>query len=176
MSVTTEQAAPQQAQAFSLAELAQLNTDDVATLTSRLPPEGIFIVDGAKAGIVGSESNDPAKPPLFRIAFEYAVLDAKLVDQNLDPNQFIGKNLRESYTLWPNDLETAIGLMKGRYKLSKLPNTGVLGGVEGQPPGWLDSMVGARFMVRIRHWTRRDGTQVAQFDWMEYKPDEAAAA
>jgi hypothetical protein len=159
--------------AFSLAELANLNTDDVALLTSRLPPQGLYLVDGVKVAITQSENSDPAQPPIYRVGFTYNVLDCKLVDDNIDPSSRIGKEMRESYTLWANDIDTAIGLLKGRYKLAVLPYQGNLGGVEGQPAGWLDSMSGSRFQLRIRHFGRRDGSQAANFDWLKYEPDES---
>lgn len=156
---------------LSLADLASLNTDEIATLTSRLPEAGIFVVRGV--GVKAAESNtDPEKPPLFRFGFESEILAAELLDKDKDPEKFVGRKLNESYTLWPDSITEAIGLLKGRYQMVFLPNTGMMGGVEGQAPGWLDGIVGHIFRIRVRRYTTARGEQ-AGYDWL---PTEEAAA
>ena len=157
--------------AFSLADLASLNTDEIATLTSRLPEPGIFVVRGV--GVKASESNtDPEKPPLYRFGFESEILAAELLDKTKDAEKFVGRKLNESYTLWPDSIQEAIGLLKGRYQMVLLPNTGIMGGVEGHDPGWLDGIVGHIFRIRVRRYTTARGEQ-AGYDWL---PTEEAAA
>lgn len=158
---------------LSLADLAAMQTDEIATLTSRLPEAGMFTVRGT--GVKASESagKEEGQPPLFRFGFGFEVLEAQPLDKNKDPESFIGKTLRESYTLWPSDFAEAIGLLKGRYQAIKLANTGALGGVEGMDPGWLDNITGHVFRVRIRHFESKSGTR-AGFDWLPYEDGAAA--
>lgn len=152
---------------LSLAELASMNTDDIATLTSRVPAAGIYDTIGKLVRGKESEPKD-GKPPLFRFSFQYEVAGAELVDKTIDPETLVGKVLTESYTLWPNDLVEGIGLLKGRYQKAGLPNQGMaMGGVEGQDPGWLDTMVSAPIRIRVRTAPDKSGELRAFFDWLK---------
>lgn len=163
---------------LSLADLASLVTDEITTLTSRLPEEGIYTVRGTEVTAAQAESVE-GKPPLFRFNFQSEVLEMKPLDSKVDPEKFVGRSLRESYTLWPADFKEAIGLLKGRFQLIGLENKGNLGGVEGQAPGWLDNFVNKVFKVRVRHYTDKNKNERAGFDWLKpevtEETEEAAA-
>lgn len=158
---------------FSLADLANLDTTEIQTLMSRLPDEGIFIVRGTS---VAAGMNEPKedKPPLMYVAFEVEILEAKPHDKTKDPESYVGKTLKERYTLWPDQFQELVGLLKGRYKTVNLPNEGRFGGVDGQEPGWVDGIVNHIFSVRVRHWTsNKSGQTNAQFDWLPYETEDS---
>lgn len=148
---------------MSLADLAEMNTDEIAVLMSRLPEAGMFLVQctGATAG----ESRVEGKPPLFRFGFKSEILVAEPLNKELDAEKLVGKNLTESYTLWPDQLAESIGLLKGRYIQVGLTPAGRMGGVEGAAPGWIDTIVGHKFWIRVRRFTA-SGTERAGFDWL----------
>ncbi len=158
---------------ISLAQLADMQTDEIAVLTSRLPAAGIFTVRGVEVKASESPPKEPGQLPLFRFAFRTEILEAQPLSKDRDPDSFIGRNLTESYTLWPNSFEEAIGLLKGRYQLIGLPNNGRLGGVEGVEPGWLDGIVNHIFKIRVRHYTDGKGNERAGFDYLPYKNPDA---
>lgn len=149
---------------FSLAQLAEIDTSDLKAQVSRLPPAGIFLVRGvdAKAG----ESRQEGKPPLFNIAFESEILEAKPLDKDKDPESLVGGKLKDRYILWPSDFQEALQLLMGRYMVIGLEHKGRLGGVEGGEPGWLDNYPGAIHRIRVRHFTDKNGVDRAGFDWL----------
>lgn len=157
---------------LSLAALAGANTDEIQALTSRVPPAGIWRVRGEAVKLSEGEGKD-GKPNPFRIGYKYLVLHGKATDPNFDNEKMVDRKLQESVTLWPDDIDTGIGLTKGRYQKAGLPNVGNLGGVEGMEPGWLDNFVGAEFDLRIRHG-QRNGDTVAYYDWQPAEAPEAA--
>lgn len=149
---------------MSLADLAALETDEIETLMSRLPDEGIYTVRGKE--VTATENLKEGEPPLFSFNFATEILEAEPLRKDKDPESYAGRSLRERYTLWPTDFKEAIGLLKGKYKTIGLPCAGNLGGVEGEEPGWLDGMVGYIFKVRVRHFTDKNKNQRAGFDWL----------
>lgn len=154
---------------FTLAALAAMETDEIKTLMSRLPDEGIYIVRGIE---VGAGQNPPKddQPPLFYFGYQHEILQAMPLDKEKDPESYVGKNLRERATLWTKDFHETIGLLKGRYAKIGLPTEGKLGGVEGQEPGWVDGIVGHIFQVRVRHFnSKNNGQEQAVFDWLPYE-------
>lgn len=162
---------------MSLADLAALETDEIETLMSRVPDEGIFIVRGKEVTASEAEAKEEGQPPLFSFRFAMEILEAEPLEKDKDPEKYVGRTLTERYTLWPSDFKEAIGLLKGRYQIIKLPNTGALGGVEGSEPGWLDGMVSHTWKVRVRHFKDKNKNIRAGFDWLpmeEDKEEEAA--
>lgn len=153
---------------FSLADLAMMNSDETTVLMSRLPDEGIFTVRGVGIKASQTEGKDD-KPPMFAVSIETEILAAKPLSKDKDPESYVGRTLRERYTLWPNDFGQMVGLLQGRYKLVGLPFTGKFGAVEGQEPGWTDSMVSHMWDVRVRHWVGKNGQTNAAFDWLPRK-------
>lgn len=157
---------------MSLADLAAMNTDEVQVLMSRLPEKGMYLVLGEE--VTASESRDESdstKPPLFAFTFKAKILGAELLDKEKDPESLVGRTLNDRFTLWPSDFTECIGLLKGRYKTVGLPYEGAMGGVEGQDPGWLDAVVGHKFMIRVRHYSTKNGER-AGFDWKAIESDE----
>jgi len=156
---------------MSLADMAAMNTDNIAVLTSRLPEAGVYIVKGD--AVVGrqSEPRSPDEPGLISFNFSAEILQANLLDKTKDGERLVGRKLNENYTLWPDQVSDLIGLLRGRYQLVGLDNTGILGGVEGMEPGWLDGMVGHVFQIRVRRYTGKSGEK-ASFDWLKYERPE----
>lgn len=149
---------------FSLADLANYNTDDIAALTSRLPELGLYVVVGKQANLKMGNAVD-GKPPLIRLGVQAEVLDFRPINKDYDVTKAIGRNISESITLWPNEFEQEIGLLKGRYQKAGIPNTGPMGGVESQPPGWIDNAVGAQWVWAVSSYVDKSGEQRARFDW-----------
>lgn len=157
---------------LSLAALAGANTDEITTLTSRVPPAGIWRVVGEAVKLSQGEARDD-KPAPFRVGFKYLVLHGTATDPNFDNEKMVDRKLQESFTIWADQIEEGIGLLKGRYMKAGIPNTGTLGGVEGFEPGWLDNVVGFEFDLRIRHG-QRNGDTVAYYDWQAAEASETA--
>lgn len=160
---------------FSLADLATMEVDESSVLMSRIPDEGIFTVRGTEVKASQTEGKDD-KPPMFVVAYQYEILSAKPLDKSKDPETYVGKTLRERYTLWPSDFKQLVGLLQGRYKTVGLPFTGPFGGVEGKDPGFVDTVVSHIFDIRVRHWTGKNGQTNAQFDWLPLPESDEAAA
>lgn len=157
---------------LSLAELASMDTDSVQTLTSRVFPAGVFDVSGVSVEGKQGEARDDGRPPLTRFNYRYKVEGGTAVDKDVDVEQLVGRELTESYTLWPDQMKELLGLLKGRYQKVGLQNSGMpLGGVPGMEPGWLDGFVGHQFQLRVRTYISKGETRQA-FDWME-KPKAA---
>lgn len=157
---------------LSLAELASMDTDAIQTLTSRVFPAGVFDVIGVTVeGKQGEPQDD--RPPLTRFNFRYKVVGGTPVDKDVDVETLIGRELSESYTLWPDQMKELIGLLKGRYQKVGLQNSNMpLGGVPGAEPGWLDGFVAHEFQLRVRTYISKGETRQA-FDWMEKKVAES---
>lgn len=150
---------------ISLAELAQMNTDDVSVILSRVPHAGLFRV---RCLTVAGKEGDAVegKPPLLRFNYSYEIIGGQCSDKKIDMEKLLGKKLTESYTLWPADVLEGIGLLKGRYQKVGLPNSGMpIGGVEGMEPGWLDTAVGHEFDIKVSTYAK-NGIERASFDWM----------
>lgn len=165
---------------ISLAQLAAMDTDDVQTLTSRAAPAGVFHIKCSFKGGKESESTEEGKPNLIRFGYAYEVLMAKPTSKEVTAESCIGRTYNESYTLWPSDLLGMIGLLKGRHQKVGLPNSGIMGGLEGAEPGWMDTSDEAEFDIQIRTGIK-DGEVRNFFDWLKPDPkrwvnEEAAAA
>ena len=158
---------------FSLADLASFNTDEIEAIESRTPAPGVFRVKGLTVGMKQGEASDDGKPGLIRVSWTMEIIDGKPVDKNQDIEKLIGRKLSQSFTLWPADMVELLGLLKGMYQKVGLPNNGILGGLEGQEPGWLDGVVGHEFDVRIRTAIVKSGDKRAFFDWL--RPEAASA-
>ncbi len=156
---------------FSLADLAAFNTDEVVTLTSRVPTPGLYTVVGKVAGLKMTVSNDDSKPPLIRLGVETEVMDFLPIDKTIDVSKFIGRKLSDSITLWPNEMEQEIGLLKGRYQKAGISNIGMMGGVEGQPPGWIDNAIGAIWQIKVGSFVDKNGETRARMDWQALPKD-----
>lgn len=152
---------------FSLADLAQLNTDDISAKLSRAYIPGIYNVIGKSVKMTQLESKKEGEPGLIQVAFVYEVLSAtatKKTEQE-EIERMIGRDIRDSYTIWPNDIRDSLALLKGRYQKAGIENSGMgVGGVEGQEPGWLDNVVNAQLGLKIGSYVK-DGETRNRFDW-----------
>lgn len=155
----------------SLADLAAMNTDEIEAIESRTPAPGVFRVKGLTVGMKQGEAQE-GKPPLTRVNWTLEIVGGKPVDKSVDIEKLVGRKISQSYTLWPDDMIELLGLMKGMYQKVGLPMSGMpLGGLEGAEPGWLDTVVGHEFDIRIRTALVKSGEKRAFFDWL--KPEVA---
>lgn len=166
----------------SLADLAGMQTDEIKTLDSRLFPAGLFAV---RCTSVSLGKRDPKEginektglpfPALFYVEFRYEVMEASPLDKKVDADSLVGRTLVDSITLWPETFDVEIGVMKGNYKRIGLPNEGVLGGLEGGEPGWLDGAVDHIFPLKVSHGKAdANGIQRARMHWQKMPEAEAA--
>lgn len=161
---------------ISLADFANLNTDDIAAIASRVPDAGVFHVRGEKISASLSEANEKG-PGIYRFNFSLLILDGKPIDKSKDIEKLLGKKINQSYSIYPKDMNEGIGLLKGMYQKVGLPFSGMApGGVEGQPPGWLDTVIGHEFDVRIRTAPDNTGNMRAYFDWLPPAKEAASVA
>lgn len=154
-----------------LLDLATMETDEVKAVTSRLPSEGIYIVDMARPELRESEP-EPDKTPMVFISFSgvidyYAPL--KEPEEGEEIPDLIGKNFRQMHTMFMDDLARSVGELKGMlYHRAKLPTAGQFGG-NAENPGWVDAIEGNRVAIRVRHGVNKREETVAYFDWLTPK-------
>lgn len=163
---------------WSLADLAGMDTSDIAVVSSRLPAAGLYTVIGTEVKL-GMMDKNGDKPQLAYINFGFEVLDfepTKEMDEEAI-QRIIGRKLSDRSTLWPEDMAESIGLVKGNYKRAgiNIEEPKNLGGVEGQPQGWLDNMVEKIFQIRIRHGLSK-GEERAFINWVGADPRGEEAA
>lgn len=158
---------------LSLFALAESNIDEVQAITSRVYPSGKYVVLGKKVEGSETEPKEEGQAPLIRFTFEEEVLKFTPIDKKVDPESMVGRTLKESLTIWPKDLVQSLGLLKGRYQKAGLPNQGMaVGGVAGKEPGWLDTMVNAQFVVKVRSYPDKTTGELRNaFDWEKYVPE-----
>ncbi len=162
---------------ISLAEMALMSTDDIKTLTSRVSPAGLFRVKGLSVSMKQAEPRDDGKAAPFNISYSLGIIGGKPIDKALDIETLLGKKINYRYTIWPEDFVELVGLLKGNYQKVGLPNSGMaFGGVEGQEPGWVDTVVNHEFDIRCRTYTDKTGETRNAFDWLPPAKDAAAAA
>lgn len=158
----------------SLMDLASTDTSELSALQSRLARAGIYIVDMNEAKFTEQPSDDPAKPTSYNLGFKYDILHYEPLDKNEPPVDLVGKPLSERYFLYGENIQEAIQLLMGRYKLTGFRHKGPMGGVEGVAPGWVDEAIGKRVAIRVRHFTDKNGQDRAAFDWLSPKAMEKA--
>lgn len=150
---------------FSLMDLANADTTAIAPILSRIPSPGVYVVKGVSVEGKQGEPNEKG-PGLISFNFVAEVLEARLVDKAKDPQKEVGRKLSESYTIWPDQVDELIGLLKGRYQKVGLDHSGRLGGLPGAEPGFLDRMVDHIFLLRVYTFKTKTGVERAGFDWI----------
>jgi hypothetical protein len=160
----------------NLMELATLDTSDLKAQTSRLPNQGIYVINIEELKFAEQAPSDPADPMNYTLTIRGTVLAFQPLDQNgASEEDMEGRQLTERYFLYGKQIQEAIQLLMGRFKLVGFRHKGIMGGVEGSEPGWIDEAVGQRVCVRVRHYTSRgDGQERASFDWLSPKQMEKA--
>lgn len=169
----------------SLAELAEMDTDEIKSLDSRLFPAGMFAVrcTEAQLGVSEKEGIDPKTnepyEPLFFANLKFEVLEAKPLDKELDGDSIVGRSITERRTFWPKSFKEEIGVLKGDYEKVGLSPTGRMGGMEGAEPGWIESLVDHVFAIKVTHSKPNDeGIQYVRIYWQRPKKqaEDAEAA
>jgi hypothetical protein len=148
---------------LNLAELADMDTEEVKGITTILFPTGIVAAKITEArlgqtevreGEVDDKGNPKIPQPFVQFGFEVA--DFQPVDKSLNGEEYIGRKLSERHTLWTSELKDRIALLKGTFEKCGLDTSGKLGGLEGGEPGWLDRAVDELVMLRISHTRPRN--------------------
>jgi hypothetical protein len=160
----------------NLMSLATMDTSDLKAQVSRLPRQGIYIEELAKLALTEQPPSDPAKPMSYNLNIGGLILGFAPLKEDADAagdtSQMEGNNLNERFFLYGEQVKEAIQLLMGRFKIAGFRHKGLMGGVEGSAPGWIDEAVGKRIAVRVRHFTPKDGQERAQFDWLSPKAME----
>jgi hypothetical protein len=162
----------------SLMDLAVLDTSEMSAQTSRLQKEGIYVVELKKIGFSEQPPQDPADPMNYNFNFEstilaFSPLTAEAANAEADA-AMIGRDLKQRIFLYGKDIVQAIQLLMGQYKIVGFRHKGIMGGVEGSEPGWIDEANGQRLAVRVRHYSRKDGQEAVAYDWLSPKAMEKA--
>lgn len=163
---------------FSLADLANLNTDDIKALTSRLPMAGVWYVLMTGVGLtVLPAKEDKAPVPVIVHKFESVKINPLVKEADFDIESTIGRKISDRATLWSNSeaaFKEELGYVKGKYEKCGFETKGRLGGMteQGGEPGWLDTPVLEQRVIklRVRHGAR-NGQDVAYIDWIG--PDDS---
>lgn len=158
----------------NLMDLATLDTSDLSAQTSRLTRAGIYIAELKEIRIAEQAPSDPADPMSYTLALKGTTLAFAPLDPNESAEGMEGRDISERYFLYGKDLKPAIQLLMGRFKVAGFKHKGVIGGVEGSEPGWLDAAVGQRVAIRVRHFTDKNDQERASFDWLSPKAMEKA--
>lgn len=160
---------------FSLADLAGLDTSDIAVVSSRLPMAGLWTVLCKSAELSVEKPKEAGQQPLPKIShkFESIKIDPTEKPEDFDPATTAGRRLSDVSVLWPKDFQEAVGLLKGKYKRVGLPTDGKLGGIEGQS-GWIDGAVDAIMVIKVRHYESKGETR-ASIDWVGPVTEDEAA-
>jgi len=92
---------------------------------------------------------------------ELKVIEVDAVTESgFDEKEMMGKTHTENWFINPADNESAlktIGYLKGFVKDIGCDNAGAMGGIEGQPEGFLDKAVTHRFKAKIIAKKDKDG-------------------
>ncbi len=158
----------------SLMDLATFDTSDLKAQVSRLAREGLYIVELGKIQFAEQPPQDPAEPMNYTFKLGSNILEFAPLDKNQAVEDMAGRTLNEGGFLNGKELKEAIQLLMGRFKQVGLKHKGILGGVEGSAPGWVDEAAGKRVAIRVRHYVGKDGQDRAAFDWLSYKQMEKA--
>lgn len=160
----------------NLMDLATLDTSDMIAQTSRLQKEGIYVLDVQSAGIVEQPAADPALPMNYILGVKSVILAfaALKEEDKAKQEELVGRDFSERYFLYGQEILGAIQQLMGNYKKVGLRHKGVMGGVEGSEPGWIDEIVGKRIVVRVRQYQNKNQQDVVAYDWLTPKQMEKA--
>lgn len=138
---------------FSLADLAGVDATDIQEVRFELVPQGVFEFQGTKASFDEIETDDGK---VFVLSLEMQVVEVKaVVDRGVNRDELPGKKHIEKRWIRPAEAADGIGKVRAFYADIGLPNIGPLGGVEGQPEGFVDGFVGHVFTGKILHKVRK---------------------
>lgn len=160
---------------MSLMDLASVDTSDIAAQTSRLPKQGIYIINLDELKFTEQAATDPADPSNYNLNIKGTILTFSPLNESDSAEGMEGRPLNERYFLYGKDVKEAIALLMGRFKVAGFKHKGVMGGVEGGPAGWVEDAVNNRVAVRVSHYTvKKTGQENARIDWLSPKAMEKA--
>lgn len=162
---------------MSLLDLAAFDTSDLKAQVGRLQPAGLYIIELNSIGFAEQPAKDPADPSNYRFESKGQILAFQPLSAdsyNGNPEDMVGRDLREGVFLSGKDIQAAIQQLMGKYKLAGFRHKGPMGGVEGSAPGWVDEAKGKRVAVRVRQYTTAGGEDRVAFDWLSPKQLKSA--
>lgn len=150
-------------QEFSLADLANLDVTDIAEVRFESLPAGLYTFRGVSAKFEDVVNRDDERRLRLMLKMEVAEVKSVLDRDYKTPEAkegLLGKVHTETQYIVPDKAPEGIGLIRSMFSDLGLPNTGALGGVEGQPEGMVDAFVGHEFPGKIIAQPRKgDPTQ-----------------
>ena len=158
----------------NLMDLATVDTSDLSAQTSRLQREGIYVTELTELKFVEQPPQDPANPMNYNLTIKGTILAFMPLDPNESADGMEGKDLRERFFLFGENVKEGIQLLMGRFKVVGFRHKGTMGGVEGAPAGWIDEAIGKRIAVRVRHYKNRNDQEQVAIDWLSPKQMEKA--
>lgn len=161
---------------FSLADLANLDTSDVAVVMNRLPMAGLWTVMCLSVALSVQKPKEAGQKPLPRITykFESVKIEPTEIPEDFDPATTAGRKLTDQTTLWPEEFTNEIGIVKGKYKRCGIESNGIMGGTD-EVKGWLDNAVGRVIELKVRHAEVKGETR-AFIDWVGAPEDSQETA
>jgi hypothetical protein len=144
---------------FSLADLAGLDTTDIAEVRFENLPGGSYIFAGTDVKLEKTKNRDDEDRFKLTIGLEVAEVKA-VTERGVDKEGLVGKKHKESFYIVPAKAEEGIGLIRAFYADVGLPNAGAIGAAEtpdGEPiEGFADGIVGHNFPAKIVRVARKD--------------------
>lgn len=133
---------------FSLADLAGLDVSAIEEIRSERLPAMAGVFRGNAVELQDGENRDGERRFIAVCTFEVAEVHT-VVEKGFTPAELIGKKHTERFYIVPEKAHEGIGRIRGFVSDVGLNSAGALGGVEGMPPGILDSLVGHAFPAKI---------------------------
>ena len=136
---------------LSLADLADLNVDDIEEVRFVNLPAGVFGWEVKEAELKEYEKDGVRK---FKAEIELEIVEVKaILDSSVDKESLIGKRHTERLVVDPTaeeeDVKKAIGRIRAFVKDVGMPNTGTLGAI-------VSGLVGHQFHGKIVKQKDRD--------------------
>lgn len=133
---------------FSLADLAELDASEIAEVRFESLPAGVYTFRGTEAKFEEFENKDDEKR--FRLVAKFEVVEChQVLERGIEKEELVGKKHTEKFVIVPAKAAEGIGLIRAWVGDAGLPNGGVLGGVEGKEPGFVDGLVDHEFKAKI---------------------------
>jgi hypothetical protein len=139
---------------FSLADLAALDASEITEIRFEQLPAGLYTFRGVSARFEDTTNRDDERRLILVMKME--VVECKsCVERGVNKDELIGKTHTEKQYIVPAKAAEGIGIIRALYADIGLPNAGPLGGVEGEPEGFVDGFVGHEFSGKIIKQARR---------------------
>lgn len=157
---------------MTLASIAGLDVSEVEEIRASRIGAGLYTFEVTK-GFVEERMVKDNTELRYCPTIELKVIEVDAVTETgFDAAEMMGKTHSENWFINPSDNEAAlktIGYLKGFVKDIGCDNAGAMGGIEGQPPGFLDKAVTHRFKAKMIAKKDRDGEMRSRLQLIKAK-------